>query len=76
MLDKQGQALDGALIPRKVNGGGNRTVWDAATQPIVSVLPTARQRGLDAAEVLADLVRTPRPTASAALFTRVTALTL
>jgi len=65
------QALRGAVITRKVNGGGNRTAHGAATQQVVaSVLRTARQRDLDGVDVLTTLLRAPRPIVSPDLFSR------
>ena len=65
------QALRGAVITRKVNGGGNRTAHGAATQQVVaSVLRTARQRGLDGIDVLTTLLRAPSPIVSPDLFSR------
>ena len=64
-------ALRGAVITRKVNGGGNRTTRGAVTQQVLaSVLRTARQRNLDGIDVLSTLLRAPRPIVSPALFTR------
>lgn len=65
------QALRGAVITRKVNGGGNRTVRGAVTQQVLaSVLRTARQRDVDGIDVLTTLLRAPRPIVSPDLFTR------
>jgi transposase len=65
------QAIRPAVITRKVNGGGNRTARGAATQQVVaSVLRTARQRHLDGIDVLATLLRAPRPMVSPDLFSR------
>ncbi len=62
------QALRGAVITRKVNGGGNRTAHGAVTQHVLaSVLRTARQRDLDGVDVLTTLLRAPTPTISPAL---------
>ena len=65
------QALRGAVITRKVNGGGNRTARGAVTQHVLaSVLRTARQRHLDGVGVLTTLLRAPTPIVSPALCTR------
>jgi transposase len=65
------QALRGAVITRKVNGGGNRTARGAATQQVLaSVLRTARQRELDGIDVLTTLLRAPHPIVSPDLFSR------
>ena len=65
------QALRGAIITRKVNGGGNRTARGAVTQHVLaSVLRTARQRHLDGVGVLATLLRAPIPIVSPALCAR------
>ena len=62
------QALRGAIITRKVKGGGNRTAHGAVTQHVLaSVLRTARQRDLDGVNVLTTLLRAPTPTISPAL---------
>lgn len=62
------QALRGAVITRKVCGGGNRTVRGAVTQQVLaSVLRTTRQRGLDTHAVLTPLLRAPTPIVSPAL---------
>jgi len=62
------QALRGAVITRKVCGGGNRTTRGAVTQQVLaSVLRTARQRGLDTHSVLTPLLCAPTPMASPAL---------
>jgi len=56
-------ALRPAVITRKMCGGGNRTARGAQTQQILaSVLRTAQQRGLDTTDLLATLLRAPRPT--------------
>jgi transposase len=65
------QAIRPAVITRKVNGGGNRTAYGAATQQVVaSLLRTARQRDLDGIDVLTTLLRAPRPIVSPDLFSR------
>ena len=65
------QALRGAVITRKVNGGGNRTAHGAVTQHVLaSVLRTARQRHLDSVAVLTTLLRAPTPIVSPALCAR------
>lgn len=62
------QALRGAVITRKVCGGGNRTTRGAVTQYVLaSVLRTTRQRGLDTHAVLMPLLRAPTPIVSPAL---------
>jgi transposase len=62
------QALRGAVITRKVCGGGNRTTRGAVTQQVLaSVLRTTRQRGLDTRAVLTPLLRAPTPIVSQAL---------
>jgi transposase len=62
------QALRGAVITRKVRGGGNRTTRGAVTQQVLaSVLRATRQRGLDTHTVLRPLLRAPTPIASPAL---------
>ena len=62
------QALRGAVITRKVCGGGNRTTRGAVTQQVLaSVLRTTRQRGLDTHSVLTPLLCAPTPMASPAL---------
>jgi len=64
-------ALRGAIITRKVCGGGNRTPRGAVTQQVLaSVLRTARQRGLNSRDVLVTLLRAPTPIVSSALQTR------
>jgi transposase len=63
------QALRPAIVNRKVSGG-NRSERGAATQEILSsIVQTARLRDLDPRAVLVDLLRSPQPTASAALST-------
>lgn len=65
------QALRGAVITRKVCGGGNRTTRGAVTQYVLaSVLRTTRQRGLDTHAVLTPLLRAPTPIVSPALHKR------
>ena len=65
------QALRGAVITRKGNGGGNRTTHGAATQQVVaSALRTAWQRDLDGIDVLTTLRRAPHPIVSPDLFSR------
>lgn len=65
------QAIRPAVITRKVNGGGNRTVRGAATQQVIaSVLRTAWQRDLDGIDVLSRLLRAPGPIVSPDLFSR------
>lgn len=60
------QALRPAVVTRKMCGGGNRTIRGAASQQVLaSVLRTAQQRSLDAAEVLTTLLRAPTPTVPA-----------
>ncbi|HLW49222.1 MAG TPA: IS66 family transposase [bacterium] len=62
------QAIRGAVITRKVCGGGNRTTRGAVTQEVLaSVLRTTRQRGLDTHAVLTPLLRARTPVASSAL---------
>ena len=62
------QALRGAVITRKVCGGGNRTTRGAVTQQVLaSVLRTTRQRGLDTHTVLTPLLCAPTPIASPVL---------
>jgi transposase len=62
------QALRGAVITRKVCGGGNRPTRGAVTQQVLaSVLRTSRQRGLDTHAVLTTLLCAPTPIASPAL---------
>lgn len=62
------QALRGAVITRKVNGGGNRSTRGAVTQQVLaSVLRTTRQRGLDTHAVLTPLLRAQTPIVSPAL---------
>ena len=57
------QGLRPAVVNRKVSGG-NRSRQGADTQQILtSVLQTARLRGLDAREVLVNLLRAPHPIA-------------
>jgi transposase len=54
------QALRGAVITRKVCGGGNRTTRGAVTQQVLaSILRTARQRDLDAHTILTPLLCAP-----------------
>jgi transposase len=61
------QALQPAVVNRKVSGG-NRSARGAATQQILaSVVHTARLRGLDARTVLIDLLRAPQPIVSPTL---------
>jgi len=61
------QAIRPAVVNRKVSGG-NRSVRGAETQHVLSsVIQTARLRDLDPRDVLVDLLRAPRPTASPAL---------
>ena len=63
------QALRPAVVNRKVCGG-NRSARGAQTQHVLaSVVRTAQQRRLDAAQVLVDLLRAPHPTVSRALAT-------
>jgi transposase len=53
-------ALRPAVVTRKICGGGNRTTRGAASQQILaSVLRTADQRGLDASDVLVELLTAP-----------------
>jgi transposase len=55
------QALRPAVITRKV-WGGNRTTRGAHTQHVLaSVLRTIQQRDLDAAALLAEILRAPEP---------------
>lgn len=62
------QALRGAVITRKVNGGGNRTPRGAVTQQVLaSVLRTSRQRGLDSTAIMTTLLQAPTPIVSPAL---------
>lgn len=61
-------ALRGAIITRKVNGGGNRSTRGAVTQQILaSVIRTSRQRGLDSTAILTTLLQAPTPIVSSAL---------
>ena len=54
-------------ITRKTCGGGNRTARGADSQQVLtSVLRTADQRGLDATDVLVELLTAPTPTRAAA----------
>lgn len=54
-------ALRPAVVTRKVCGG-NRSVRGAHTQEVLaSVLRTTRQRYLDVADILPDLLRSPHP---------------
>lgn len=56
------QALRPAVITRKVCGGGNRSPRGADTQQVLaSLLRTARQRGVDSAELFTTLLRAPQP---------------
>lgn len=65
------QALRGAIITRKVNGGGNRTSRGAVTQQVLaSVLRTARQRHLDGVDELTNMLRAPIPLVSPAFHPR------
>ena len=60
-------ALRPAVVNRKVCGG-NRSARGAATQQVLtSLLRTAQQRHVDAADVLVELLRSPQPTVSQAL---------
>ena len=60
-------ALRPAVVNRKVSGG-NRSARGADTQQVLaSVLRTAQQRDLDAADVLVELLCAPRPTIASAL---------
>ncbi len=55
-------ALRPAIITRKMCGGGNRTPHGAHSQQILaSILRTAQQRDLDSTEIIARLLRAPRP---------------
>ena len=61
------QALRPAVVNRKVCGG-NRSDRGANTQQVLtSVIRTARQRGLNAGDVLVELLHAPKPTDSPAL---------
>lgn len=61
------QALRPAVVTRKVCGG-NRSDHGADTQQVLaSVIRTARQRGLNAGDVLVDLLHAPQPVVSRAL---------
>jgi transposase len=58
------QALRPAVVTRKVCGG-NRSTRGAHTQEVLaSVLRTIQQRQLDAAVIVPDLLRSPRPIAA------------
>ena len=60
-------ALRPAVVNRKVCGG-NRSARGADTQHVLtSLLRTAQQRHVDAADVLVELLRSPQPTVSRAL---------
>ena len=60
-------ALRPAVVNRKVCGG-NRSARGADTQQVLtSLLRTAQQRHVDAADVLVELLRSPQPTVSQAL---------
>ena len=62
------QALRPAVVTRKMAGGGNRSLWGAATQQVLaSVLRTAHLRDLDAVPLVVDLLRAPKPVVSPAL---------
>jgi transposase len=55
-------ALRPAVITRNMGGGGNRTMRGAHTQQVLaSILRTAQQRDLDTTEIIARLLRAPRP---------------
>jgi transposase len=61
------QAIRPAVVNRK-HWGGNRTWHGADTQQVLmSVIRTARQQHTDPLALLADLLRQPAPTATAAL---------
>jgi len=61
------QALRPAVVNRKVSGG-NRSTRGAETQEILtSLIQTARLRTLSPRDVIVDLLRAPRPTASPVL---------
>ena len=56
-------ALRPAVITRKTCGGGNRTAHGADSQQVLtSLLRTAHQRGLDATDLLVELLTAPTPT--------------
>jgi transposase len=55
------QAIRPAVVTRKV-WGGNRTTSGALTQQtIASVLRTCRQQGVDAFNIIEDVLCSPRP---------------
>jgi len=55
-------ALRPAVITRNMGSGGNRTMRGAHTQQVLaSILRTAQQRDLDTTEIIARLLRAPRP---------------
>lgn len=57
------QALRPAVVTRKMCGGGNRTPHGAQSQQVLaSVLRTADQRGLDAADLFVTLLTARTPT--------------
>ncbi len=65
------QAIRPAVVTRKMCGGGNRTWKGAETQQVLaSILRTASQRGLDANDLLVEMLRAPRPIVPAGLQTR------
>ena len=62
------QAIRPAVVTRKMCGGGNRTWQGAETQQILaSILRTGPQRGLDAGELLVQMLRSPVPMVPAGL---------
>ena len=56
------QAIRPAVVTRKMCGGGNRTWKGAETQQVLaSILRTATQRGLDASDLIVEMLRSPIP---------------
>jgi len=56
------QAIRPAVVTRKMCGDGNRTWNGAETQQILaSILRTATQRGLDASDLIVEMLRSPIP---------------
>jgi transposase len=62
------QAIRPAVVNRKMSGGGNRTQRGARAQAVLmTVLRTARQRGLEVLKLFVDLLRSPDPAQFAAM---------
>ena len=61
------QTLRPAVVNRKVSGGNCSDRGTDTQQVLTSIIRTARQRGINAGEVLVELLHTPQPVVSRAL---------